>query len=170
MKNSNNPKFREGCLALLFILLSALLSSCSTKVYTPELKTDFTSDASVTFGDFKYNCKVTKTADYLSVTPVDTAAAGMVIRCDGSTVTFTKGSMKREFPAEKITPLNPAVLMYEVFNSLDTAESKVSDGELVFSGTISAGEFVLTASKSGDIKKLAVNSAKIEIVFSEIKY
>ncbi len=157
---------RESFLTLSFIfLVSILFSSCSVKTYTPEIKSEFETDAVYTFGEFTYKCKIIKTADYVSVAPLETRASGMVIKCNGKSVTFTKGSFEKSFPVNDIDATNPAYALYCVFTSLDTASAEYRDGRYYFSSKIPAGEYILTVSKASEFISLSLPQAGISIEF-----
>ena len=165
MKKQNLLLIKEGVIALLFLLLFAL-GACTSRVYTPEIKSEFEVNALCTFGDFKYNCKIVKTAGAVSVTPLDTRAQGMTMRCDGKTVAFIKGSMKREFPVESLDVTNPSIVLYQAFNSVDTANAEPSENGVVFKNSVSAGEYSLLITRDNELKELSVNSAKLHFDFS----
>jgi len=159
-------KERVFALSFVFVILALTLTSCTSKTYIPEIKNSFETKALYTFGDFTYNCKITKDESSVSVLINDTNAAGMVIKCDGESVTFTQGNMKKAFPVSDIDVTNPALVLYQVFTSIETSNARLGGDGYLFSGTVSAGEYTLTVSKAGEYKALSLSGAKISVKFN----
>lgn len=156
-------KKRESIIALSFLFV--FLTSCASKTYIPTVQTEFETKAKYTFGDFTYNCKITKTENFVTVEILDTKAAGLVIKCDGERVYFILGDTVRDNAVGEVDVTNPALILYQVFFSLNSAVSSVIDGGCVLSGTCGAGNYALTLSKAGDFKNLSLPSAGIVIDF-----
>ena len=157
---------RESFLTLSFIfLISILFSSCVSKTYVPEIPNELESEAVYTFGDFTYKCKVLKADDYVSVEVLDTKAKGLKIKCDGKTVCFTQWSFEKVFPVEKIDVTNPAVVLFNVFSTLESAQVTMNDGSYYFTSKIPAGTYTLIMSKANKIISVSVPESKIYIEF-----
>ena len=153
---------------LLFVLLA--FSGCTDKTYTPVIEDKFDASAVYTAGDFSYTCRIIKGDGYVSVTPTSTGAKGMTIKYDGETVSFTRNGMVKEFPRSSLDSTNPAVVLYEVFSSLENAperEVSLKNSTFHYVGTTSAGTFTLIQNKSNSIKSVSVPDAQIEIEFEQ---
>ena len=149
---------------LLFVLLLCL-TGCSTRVYTPVIKDEFTLNAVYETGDFSYTCKIVKTQQAVSVIPTSTAAQGMTIKCDGQTVTFQKDNMVIPFATENTDVTNPAVILYEVFTSLTDAQAAKNGECFEYRDVVGAGGYVLQQNLQGDFTQLDLPSAGIHITF-----
>lgn len=151
-------------------LLLLVISGCAKKTYTPVLETEFKLNAVYKSGDFSYSCRIVKTENYVSITPVSTKAKGMTIKFDGKTVSFIRGKMIKEFDRDSVDSTNPAVVLYEVFTSLENTkelEAKLKKNGFNYIGTSSVGTFNLIQSKSGELKSVTIPDAKIDIAFSK---
>ncbi len=152
----------------MVLCVAAVLSSCSHKTYTPVLESNYDLKAVYKTGDFSYSCRIVKKDNFVSVTPLSTNAKGMVITFDGARVTFIRGSMKKEFARDEIDSTNPAVVIYEVFSSLENApeqEVKLKSSAFQYVGTTSVGTFTLIQNKSNSLKSISIPDAQIEIAF-----
>lgn len=148
---------------LLLILLC--LFGCSAELYTPVIVSEYSLSAVYKTGDFSYTCKIVKTNDFVSIMPTSSNAEGMIIKCDGKEVTFTKGDMTKSFDKNELDKTNPSVILFEIFSSLENAEVKLVDGEYTYSGKTSVGNFVLTQNKNNCFKNIKIPDADIEIEF-----
>ena len=152
----------------LLLTLCALLSACTSKMYTPVLLTEFDETAAVRAGSFSYRCRIGRRGGAVTVTALSTKAAGLTIRCDGKTVTFIRNDMKSSFPRDRIDATNPAVLLYELFASLESSETltaKYKNDAFVFEGKTSLGEARLTQTKENLLQSVTVPDADIVIEF-----
>ena len=155
-------------LILLLILIPLFLCGCVQKTYTPVLETEFDLNAVYKTGDFSYSCRIKRTKEYVSITPTSTNAKGMTIKFDGSRVYFLKDGMKKEFARDEIDSTNPAVVLYEVFSSIERVpppEVKIKNSAFNYVGTTSVGTFTLVQSKAEKLKSITIPDAQIEIVF-----
>lgn len=150
------------------VLTLLLLCGCQAKVYTPVLNTDFSENAVFQTGDFSYNANVQRKEGVVSVKVNSTAAAGMVITYDGSTVTFNQNGMQKALSGENIDKTNPAVAIYDVFNYLDTTAdlqcSKTENG-YKYNGTSRIGEFNLIQNTDGTYNTIVFPQADLKITF-----
>lgn len=156
---------KEGVSAFLFVLLIMSLCSCTAKTLTPEVKNEFEIKAVYKFNDFVYNCRITKSAEAVIVTVLDTEAEGLVLKCDGNNVSFNNNSISKSFPVQTVDITNPAVILYEVFNSINSAEAEAAEENFVFTGNIRAGRFRLCISRTNELESLSVDSAGVFIEF-----
>lgn len=157
---------KKRIFALLLLLL--IISGCAKKTYTPVLETEFNLNAVYKVGDFSYSCKIVKTKNSVSITPTSTNAKGLTIKFDGKTVSFIKGKMLREFDRKDIDSTNPAIVLYEVFSSIENAkpiEVSVKKSDFYYVGKISLGRFTLIQSKTNALKSISIPDAAIEISF-----
>jgi hypothetical protein len=147
-------------------LLMLMFAGCSAKIYTPVVNTEFELNAVYQTGDFSYNCEIVKSNNVVSITPTSTNAAGMVITYDGQVVTFNRNDMVKTLSAGEIVKTNPAVVIYDVFNYIDTTENldvqKIGD-QYQYTGKISLGDFVLIQNSDNSIESIEIPAANIII-------
>ena len=148
---------------IVFVIL--LLAGCAAEQYTPVIKADYNLSAIYRAGDFSYSCKIEKAGNSISLTPTSTKAKGMIISCNGKEVSFKRKSFKKSFPIENIDKTNPAVILYQVFSSLDSAAVSLIDDEFIYTGSCSLGKYILTQKKDNSLKSLSIPQADIEINF-----
>ena len=157
-------------IAALLLIILLLLSGCAKKTYTPVLETRFDLNADYKMGDFSYSCRIVKSENSVSITPTSSYAKGMTIKFDGKKLSFAKSGIKtREFEREDIDSTNPAVVLYEVFSSIENTkpiEVSVKKSGFHYVGTTSVGTFSLIQGKSGELKSISVPDASIEIIFT----
>lgn len=149
-------------------LLVLLLNGCAAKIYTPVVNTEFELNAVYKTGDFSYNCIIVKNDSGVSITPTSTNAAGMTITYDGSEVTFNKDDMTKSISADKINNTNPAIVIYEVFNYIETTEDLSAqriDDSFQYTGKTSLGNFILVQNKDNSLDSIEIPNADISIIF-----
>ena len=144
-----------------------LFIGCSPEKYTPVIKADLSLSAVYKTGDFSYSCKIVKKENEVSVIPVSTRAKGLVISCSGKEVTFKKNKFVKTFSVDEIDITNPAVILYQVFSSLDSAQVSLIEDEFTYTGNCSLGKYILTQKKDNSFKSLTVPQAEIEIIFTQ---
>lgn len=103
---------------LLALLL--LLSGCQVKNYTPELPSAFTQKATVTSGDFSFECEICRNSDDVRVTVMSTQAKGMVMTYDGEQLEFVYGGYAHSVNGDGFERVNTAVVIYETMEYLET--------------------------------------------------
>ena len=91
----------------------------------------------------------------------------MIISCNGKEVSFKRKNFEKTFPIERIDKTNPAVILYQIFSSLDVAEVHLIDEEFIYTGNCSLGKYILTQSKDNSLKSLSIPQAEIEIIFNK---
>lgn len=145
-----------------------MLCSCTAKVYTPIISTEFEYDAVCKIGDFSYECKIMKTENELSVIPTTTYASGMKMTYDGKTLTFSKNNITKSYDKALISYPNPAKLLYEACTACENTNNitvqKLKDG-YAYVGKISAGNFKLLQNDDNTYKSLSIENANITITF-----
>ncbi len=149
-------------------LLVLCLCGCSAKSITPVVTTDFTLNAVYKTGDFSYECVIAKKDGVLSVTPTSTRASGMFITYDGQKVTFDRHSITYSFDKSEIDPTNPALVLYEVFSSVESMDLntvKTVDNEFYYRGKTSVGDYVLIQNTDNSYKSIEIADADINITF-----
>jgi hypothetical protein len=149
----------------LFLILLTLVG-CSAKIYTPVINTEFELNAVYQTGDFSYNCEIVKNEDFVSVTPTSTNASGMIITYDGKNVTFNRNDMVKSISADEIVKTNPAVVIYEVFNYIETFENldvQRIDNKYQYTGKTSLGNFILVQNDDNSIESIEIPTYNIII-------
>ena len=144
-----------------------LFSGCKTEKQTPVIKAEYTLSAVYKAGDFSYSCEIIKNENGVFVIPDSTKAKGMIISCNGKEVSFKRKNFETSFSIDKIDKTNPALLLYQVFSSLESANVNLIDGEYTYTGNCSLGKYILTQNKDNSLKSLSVPQAEIEINFSQ---
>ncbi len=147
------------------VLILALFSGCKIQNYTPEL-VDFNQNAAYTSGDFFCNCNITLDENTVTVSATSTNAKGLTICYDGAEVKYTYGDMSYVIEPEKNTA-NPAVIIYDAFQSLKSADSNASRTEdgFEYKGSTSIGNFVLLQYDDNSYKSLYFTDADIKFEF-----
>ncbi|MCC8073613.1 MAG: hypothetical protein LIO62_05755 [Clostridiales bacterium] len=154
--------------ALLPVLILLLLSGCKIKDYTPEIPIDFTSNATVTSGDFSFNCEICKNESAVSVTISDTNAQGMVMTYDGENLTLSYSEFSSDFSAENFDGINTAVVLFDVFRYIQTAEEteiKKTEQGFKYTGKTDVGSFTLLQNNDGSFSTLTFQSVDYKIKF-----
>ena len=149
------------------ILAFLLFIGCSPEKQTPVINADFSLCAVYKTGDFSYSCKIVKKGETVSVIPSSTSAKGLVISCNGKEVTLKRKTFVKTFLFDEIDKTNPAVILYQVFSSLDSAQNKLIDDKFTYTGNCSLGKYILTQNKDNSFKTLTIPQAEIEINFSQ---
>lgn len=148
------------------MLIFALFSGCKIKNYTPEL-VDFNQNAAYTAGDFFCSCNITMDENTVTVSATSTNAKGLTICYDGAEVKYTYGDMSFVIAPEN-NSANPAVIIYDAFQSLKSAESngasKTEDG-FEYKSSTSLGSFVLLQYDDNSYKSLYFTDADIKFEF-----
>ncbi|MCR5207572.1 MAG: hypothetical protein K6C14_03745 [Eubacterium sp.] len=145
--------------------MSLLLTSCTSRVYTPEIRSEFTAEAEYSFSGFKYKTKITVTPDTVIVELLTTAARGLIIKNDGKNITYAQGSMRKSFPVEKIDVTNPSRVIYDVFNDVVSLTPEIAGEQFVFKGECSAGRYILRLDRTGYAESLSLPQSDITINF-----
>lgn len=139
------------------------------QTYTPEI-VDFVQSASVTSGDFSYNCVISRKNNIVTITATSTNATGLSIIYDGNNVVFAYNDMQYEIAGSNIDSTNPAVAIYDVFycieNTTPLNASKTKDG-YVYTGKADSGDFVLHQYDDYSYKSLYLKNANINIEFQK---
>ena len=99
------------------------------KNYTPELPDELKQNASVSLGDFSYNCEICRNSENVTVTVLDTNAKGMVMMYNGNDLNFVYEDYSYSVNAENLEKTNVAIVIYQVFEALlcDDTASKNAD-------------------------------------------
>ena len=143
-----------------------LLCSCTQVVKSPQIKTSFSQKATITIGDYSYTANVKFDGSKVYITPTSTNAKGMTISCDASTVTFTRRDMVNTAEKSKVSPHNPAVIIYDVITSSSSASVPKKEGEnCAFSGKSSVGDYTLMMNESSDLLSLQIPTADFYVEF-----
>ena len=148
----------------LFLCVAVLLvCGCSTVTNTVQLKSSYSQAATVKTGDYTYTANVRYDGKCVYITPTSTNASGMTISCSGKTVTFSRRDMLNEADKSKVSPYNPAVLLYDVLTSAEFG--KKSNNNYIFGGKTSVGNYNLTVNKSAKLISLNIPDAEFSIEF-----
>lgn len=152
----------------LFLVILTLCS-CSAKIYTPVINQQFDLNAVYKTGDFSYNCRIVKDDKKLSVTALSSYAKGTTISFDGKTVTYEMKDMKKDIDASVVDKTNPAIVLYEVFKSLENADTNhaVKDkNTFCYTGKTSVGDFVFIQNTDNSFNSLEIKEADISVKFN----
>lgn len=137
------------------------------KNYTPELPDELKQNASVSLGDFSYNCEICQNSENVTVTVLDTNAKGMIMMYNGKDLSFVYEDYSYSVNAENLEKTNVAIVIYQVFDALlrDDAVAKKIDGGYQYKGRIDLGEFVLIQNDDNTFKSITVIGPQMKIVF-----
>ena len=102
----------------------------------------------------------------MSITPTSTRARGLIISCNGKYVSLKRKSFVKTFSVEETDKTNPAIILYRVFNSLESADVRLIDGLFTYTGNCELGKYVLTQSKENSLLKLSIPQSSIEVEFN----
>lgn len=145
------------CFAFLFFC------GCSTVTNTVQLKSSYSQSATVTTGEYTYTANVRYDGKCVYITPTSTNASGMTISCNGKTVAFSRRDMINEAEKSKVSPYNPAVLLYDAFTSAELP--KKSNNGYIFGGKTAVGNYTLTVDKSARLLSFVIPDADFSIEF-----
>lgn len=137
------------------------------KNYTPELPDELQQNASVSLGDFSYNCEICRNSENVTVTVLDTNAKGMVMMYNGKDLSFVYEDYSYSVNAENLEKTNVAIVIYQVFEALicdDTVSKKIENG-YQYRGKIDLGEFVLIQNDDNTFKSITVIGPQMKIIF-----
>lgn len=144
-----------------------LLVGCSAKNLTPTIPQSFKSNAVYSVGDYSFDCCIEYSDNTAVIETKSTRAFGMVITCDGKSVTYTQRKLKKSFDMPVVTKYNPAVILYQVFSSLPDADASRLDESFELKGKASVGDYSLIIDDSGNPISLSIPNAKITIDFAK---
>ena len=147
------------------VLVLLLISGCSANKYTPVINADYELSAVYKTGDFSYSCIIEKKGETVSITPISTRAKGMIISCNGKEISFKRKNFIKSFRIEEIDKTNPALILYRVLTSLDSAQTNLIDGEFTYTGKCELGKYILTQKKDNSFSSLSIPQADIKIEF-----
>ena len=147
------------------ILVLLLFSGCKAKEYTPVIKAEFKACAVYKTGDFSYTCEIIRTGDTFSISPTSTRAKGLVISCNGKEVSFKRNDFIKTFSVDELDKTNPAIMLYRVFTSLESADVKLIDGYFTYTGNSELGKYILKQDKNNAFVSLSIPQADINIDF-----
>ncbi len=150
------------------LLIALILTGCKVKTYTPEIA-DFSQSASVSSGDFSYNCEISRNAEGVTVTATSTKAKGLTVFYNGNSAVFKYLDMEYEINGDKLNAANPAKAVYDVFEYLTSQQtlqaSKTADG-FRYDGKTSLGSFSVLQYEDYSYKSIVFKDADINIVFN----
>lgn len=154
---------------LPLIAIMFLLSSCTVKNYTPRIPTSYKCELMVSLGDFSYNGVFCKTESNTAVTVTSTNAKGLEMVYDGELLTMCYKDYAYELDAQHFENTNPAIVLYQVFDSLTLEQTKKTkiDGGYKYEGVIPLGAYVLIQNDDETISSLSFKSIDYNITFSE---
>ena len=152
-------------ISLSLCLAVMLLCACTQVVKSPQIKNSFSQKATITIGDYSYTANVKFDGSKVYITPTSTNAKGMTISCDASTVTFTRRDMVNTAEKSKVSPYNPAVIIYDVITSSSASVPKKEGGNYTFSGKTSVGDYTLMMNESSDLLSLQIPTADFYVEF-----
>lgn len=144
-----------------------MLTSCGTAVYTPAVS-DFQKSARIAMGENEFECSVSYLSGSVSVTALSSNAKGFSFEYDGANLNCKYGSLEYRQESDNAPQLNPAVLIYNIIyyveNSENLSADLLDDGHR-FSGTVSAGSFVMYQNSAGEPISIEIEEAGVYIYF-----
>lgn len=146
-------------------LVFLLLCGCSTVKSTVELKPKYSQTATVKMGEYSYSANVKFDGKSVYITPTSTNASGMTISCNGKDVAFSRRDMLTKADKSKVSPYNPAVIIYDVITSSSASVPKKEGGNYTFSGKTSVGDYTLMMNESSDLLSLQIPTADFYVEF-----
>ena len=152
----------------LLIFIIAFFTGCDVKNYTPEIPATLNQSATVSSGDFSFQCEICKNQEGVKVTVLSTEAKGMVMMYNGESLDFVYENYSHTVNAQKFERDNIAIVVYEVLQYINTAEQqeiKKIDGGYQYNGKISAGDFILIQNDDNTFNSIAIPSADFKITF-----
>ncbi len=148
----------------LFLCVAILsFCGCSVATNTVQLKSSYSQTAAVKTGTFVYTANIKYDGKCVYITPTSTNASGMTISCNGKTVTFSRCDMLNKADKSKVSPYNPAVLLYDVLTSAEFG--KKSNNNYIFGGKTSVGNYTLTVNESSELLSFNIPDAEFSIEF-----
>lgn len=147
-------------------MAAVILAGCKMKTYNPII-TDFDQRATVTAGDFSYECNIARGQGTVTVAALSTNARGAVITYNGKSAVFSYLGMDYEIESAEIDSTNPAKAIYEAFEAVCSQPENVSrtkDG-FRYDGKTALGEFTLLQNDDDSYKSLFFKDADIKIIF-----
>lgn len=147
------------------IIFLICLCACS-RTYTPVIISAGSMNAVYNTGDFSYLCRVEWNEDNASVLVNSTRASGLVMTCDGREVTYNRNGMIRSFLIDDAPSRNPALVLYQVMSSLDTASVELVDDSYFYRGRTNAGEYLFVQRIDNTYDYIEIPSADISIHFT----
>lgn len=148
----------------LFLAL-LLLSGCSAERLTPVINEDLKLSAIYKTGDFSFSCEIEKKGNEIKFTPTSTKAKGLIITCNGKELIFKRKNFSKSFKVDEIDKTNPALILYQVFSSLESAEVNLIDDKFCYKGNCSLGKYILKQNKDNSFHSLEIPMAEISIMF-----
>jgi hypothetical protein len=149
-------------------LIFFLLTGCKIKDYTPEIPTKLDCFATVVSGDFSYECEICRDESSVSVTILSTYAKGMKMSFDSKSLTFSFDDMEYEIGAENFEKTNPAIVIYEVLESVENSQSdsavKTDDG-FRYEGKTSLGNFIFLQNDDNSFNSITFRGLDYSITF-----
>lgn len=148
------------------VLVLFLLTGCKIKDYTPEIPDTFTQKATVTSGAFSYQCEICRNNANITVTAVNTNAAGMSMTYDGTTLSFLYDEMLYNLEADNFEKTNCAIAVYEALQNASSSESiSRLDTGFRYEGTTSLGDYILIQNDDKSFKSLSFRNESLVIEF-----
>lgn len=152
---------------LLLACLLIFTAGCSVKEYTPEIPLAFKQRASVSSGDFLYDCEICRNEGMVTVTVLSTSAQGMVMMYDGSALSLEYEGYVHSVDPSSAGLSNTAVLIYEMLACIEQGDASAvkTDRGYRYHGVSSLGEFELLQNKDNSFCSLCVRSVNMNIIF-----
>jgi hypothetical protein len=150
------------------VLIILLLAGCTVKNYTPEIPYDLSQQATVTSGDFSFDCEFCRKDGVITVRVLSTRAKGLTMSYDGVSLVFDYDGMPLDLAGANFEKTNPAIMLYDVFSSLEEltpdSVSRLENG-FCYRGATALGDYVLIQNDSGSLVSLTFRSSDISVKF-----
>lgn len=120
----------------LFLSVAFLFVGCGRQ--TEQLiVSEFSKKATVKWKDFSYNCQISYKNNKVEVEVLSTAANGIVIGYDGTSLNISYGEIEISSENKKLNFTNPAIAVYEAISYLNSVSL---DTDTLKNGTSAQGE------------------------------
>lgn len=157
--------------SILVLFIALVFTGCQAKSYNPVIDTSFCYDAIFTTGDFSFSATIEKVDDTVKIIVNDTLAKGLIIAYNGTEITFTKDKLTYTLEADNIDKTNPAIIIFDVFESLqnlaDITVQKTDNG-FKYIGKTSVCQFVLIQNDDNTYRTLQIPDMDVTIEFDAI--
>lgn len=84
---------------------------------------------------------------------------------NGDTLSFNYKDYSYSIDGKSFEPKNAAIVIYEVFNCIDTSQAKKTEGGYQYQGRITLGDFILAQNDDNSLASITIRSADMTIRF-----
>lgn len=150
------------------LIIPVLITGCKIKSYTPELPVVFKQSATVSSGDFSFECEICCDESSCVVNILSTKAQGLCYKYDGKALLFKYDDFEYSIEADSSLQGNTAVIMYELCRYISTDEEinvkRIEDG-YKYEGEIDFGYFILIQNEDNTLRSLSFRNSDFVVNF-----